>query len=180
MAEALHRRGLATVLFDLLTLEEEGDRAKVFDTDLLGSRLESAVRWTAEQDELRGLPIGLFGASTGAAAAFRAAAALIDPESRFPARVAAVVSRGGRPDLAMNVLAQVTVPTLLIVGEQDHWVLEANEAAGAALGGPWAEEIVAGATHLFEEPGALERVAALAGSWFVRACLGLPAEAQSL
>jgi predicted phosphoribosyltransferase/dienelactone hydrolase len=180
VAESLRRRGLATVLFDLLTPEEAEDRANVFDTELLGSRLEAAARWTAGQDEVRGLPVGLFGASTGAAAALRAAAALTDPDSGFPARVAAVVSRGGRPDLAMDVLEQVTVPTLLIVGERDHWVLEANEAAGTNLGGPWELEIVPGATHLFEEPGALEGVAELAGSWFARACVGAPAAAQSL
>lgn len=156
VAEVLQRAGLGTLLFDLLTPGEETDRAKVFDIGTLGGRLADATHW------LRGrvsVPIGYFGASTGAAAALRAAAA---PD----AEVGAVVSRGGRPDLAGPALAAVRAPTLLIVGGDDTMVVELNEEAQSALRCENRLEIVEGATHLFEEPGALEEVAALARDWF--------------
>jgi putative phosphoribosyl transferase len=165
VAEALRRRGLATLLLDLLTEEEERvDLATArlrFDVELLAGRLLAAVEEAARHPETAGLPIGLFGASTGAAAALVAAA-------RRPDRVACVVSRGGRPDLAAAVLGAVRAPTLLIVGGRDALVLELNRAALPMLGGPARLEVVPGASHLFEEPGALERVAELAGDFFVR------------
>src|SRR5262245_61164488 len=156
VAERLHEGGLATLLFDLLTEAESPDRAKVFDIPLLGDRLTDAVRGVRAM--VPDVPIGLFGASTGAAAAMVAATAL--PEVR------AIVSRGGRPDLAGDDLARVTAPTLLIVGERDHQVLELNRGAQASLRCETRLELVPGATHLFEEPGALERVADLAAGWF--------------
>lgn len=162
VAAALQRAGIATLLLDLLTPDEERDRSNVFDVDLLAGRLSVAIDTfgdVADTLDARRLPVGLFGASTGAAAALRAAA-----EDR---RVVAVVSRGGRPDLAGAALPQVTAPTLLIVGGRDETVLELNERARAELGGPSRLDVVAGATHLFEEPGALERVAELAAAWFV-------------
>jgi len=161
VAEALNRRGLATLLFDLLTPGEEAanSRAKVFDIPLLAARVAAAVRWVDQASVLRNAPIGLFGASTGAAAALVAAAELGD-------RIGAVVSRGGRPDLAGAALGNVHAPTLLIVGGADHGVIELNEAAYARLAGPKTLAIVPDATHLFSEPGALEQVVALAGAWF--------------
>jgi putative phosphoribosyl transferase len=159
VAEALNRAGLATLLFDLLTMEEEHHRANVFDTALLGGRLSAATRWLEERPEAQGLPMGFFGASTGAAAALWAAA---EPDSP----IAAVVSRGGRPDLAARRLPLVTAPTLLIVGGADEMVLELNRRAAALLGGPNQVTIVPGATHLFSEPGTLEEVALLAADWF--------------
>jgi pimeloyl-ACP methyl ester carboxylesterase len=161
VASTLHRAGLATVLFDLLTPAEEADRDNVFDIGLLAARLGAATAWLRQQPEAKGLAVGYFGASTGAAAALSAAA---EPD----AGIAAVVSRGGRPDLAGPRLARVTAPTLLIVGSRDHVVLDLNERAAGELGGPSELAVVPGATHLFEEPGALPRVAGLAREWFTR------------
>jgi fermentation-respiration switch protein FrsA (DUF1100 family) len=161
VAEALNAHGIATLLFDLLTGEEEADRANVFDIPLLAERLVDAVRWLEREPVAGALPLGLFGASTGAAAALVAVARLGD-------RVGAVVSRGGRPDLAGDALDQVRAPTLLIVGGSDFGVIELNERAFARLRGPKSLEIVAGASHLFPEPGALEAVIAHAASWFER------------
>ena len=161
VARALNDRGLATLLFDLLTPAEEADRANVFDIALLASRLGEAVSWIDKQPSLGKFPLGLFGASTGAAAALVAAAEL----SR---RVGAVVSRGGRPDLAGVALDRVRAPTLLIVGGADFQVIELNEQALARLRAPKALEIVPGASHLFPEPGALEAVVEHAAAWFER------------
>lgn len=165
VARRLQERGLATLLLDLLTAQEEHEDAGTgryrFDVTLLADRLLRAVAWTANHDDLRGLRVGLFGASTGAAAALRAAAA--DPEG-----VAAVVSRGGRPDLAREVLPLVRAPTLLIVGGADEPVLQLNREAFRLLTCEKRLEVVPGAGHLFEEPGALERVADLAADWFAR------------
>ena len=159
VASALNEHGLATLLLDLLTPEEELNRANVFDIGLLSSRLVAATRWAGTSPQTSGLPAGYFGASTGAAAALCAAAALGDS-------VSAVVSRGGRPDLAGECLEHVTAPTLLIVGGADPTVLALNEQAGARLRCPHRIEVVPGATHLFEEQGALERVSSLAAIWF--------------
>ena len=159
VAEMLAERGIATLLFDLLTLEEAADRANVFDIGLLGGRVVEAMDWVGRQPDLAPLPLGLFGASTGAAAALVAAA-------RLPGRIAAVVSRGGRPDLAGAALTEVRAPVLLIVGGRDDRVITLNEAAAARLACPHRIEIVPGATHLFEEPGTLDRVVDLAGDWF--------------
>jgi putative phosphoribosyl transferase len=165
VAEQLRGRSLATLLIDLLTPDEaradELDRHHRFDIDLLASRLEAVTDWLGEEPSTAALPLGYFGASTGAAAALVAAA-------RRPERVGAVVSRGGRPDLAGDSLADVTAPTLLIVGGRDDAVLELNREALEMLGGPSHLEVVPEATHLFEEPGALDRVAELAGDWFAR------------
>ena len=158
VAADLHERGLATLLLDLLTAEEERDRAKVFDIPLLAGRLVAATLWARESAATAGLPIGYFGASTGAGAALWAAADL-------PGGVRAVVSRGGRPDLAAPRLASVRAPVLLIVGGHDDVVLELNRQAQRAIGAPCELSIVAGATHLFEEPGALEQVGILAADW---------------
>jgi dienelactone hydrolase len=160
VAEALRERGLGTLLFDLLTEDEAADRERVFDIPLLAERLLQARRWLAETKSTQSLRVGYFGASTGAAAALIAAAAPGAPA------VDAIVSRGGRPDLALPVLAGVRAPTLLIVGGRDHAVLELNRAALAELQCEKRLAIVPGATHLFEEPGALEEVIALAGDWF--------------
>lgn len=157
VADALNHAGVATLLFDLLTEDEADDRANVFDTRLLASRLRAATDWVLER--LPDLAIGCFGASTGAAAALLAAA---EPGSP----VQAVVSRGGRPDLAGPALAAVTAPTLLIVGGRDEMVLDLNRRAQGTLGGESRLEVVPGATHLFEEPGALEAVSDLAADWF--------------
>lgn len=161
VAETLQRAGLGTLLVDLLAVQEEADRANVFDIELLADRLVTAVRWLGERPEAEGRPIGFFGASTGAGAALWAAA---DPM----VDVAAVVSRGGRPDLAGPKLAHVRAPTLLIVGGHDTTVIELNRIALAQLNCPAELEIVPGATHLFEEPGTLEQVAVLARDWFLR------------
>lgn len=161
VAEALNRAGMATLLFDLLTPVEEQDRANVFDIQLLADRLADVVAWIDDQAEFKRMQLGLFGASTGAAAALVAAAGLGD-------RIGAVVSRGGRPDLAGAALARVQAPTLLIVGGADYGVIELNEAALEELAGPKALAIVPGATHLFSEPGALEDVMRLAADWFAR------------
>lgn len=159
VADRLGQRGIATLLFDLLTEEEALDRANVFDIPLLSGRMIEAIRWVRGEPELSGRTIGLFGASTGAAAALVAAA-------RAPEDVAAVVSRGGRPDLAGAALAQVRAPTLLVVGGADYVVIKLNEQAARALRCEQRVEIVPGATHLFEEPGTLDQVVDLAADWF--------------
>ena len=161
VAGALQHRGFGTLLLDLLTADEGEDRDKVFDIALLGQRVADAIAWACDDDRTRHLPIGLFGASTGAAAALVAAA-------REPVAVRAVVSRGGRPDLAADVLALVKAPTLLIVGSLDDGVIGLNRSAMARLTCGKRLELVPGATHLFEEPGTLDRVVALAAQWFVR------------
>ena len=165
VAEALQTAGLATLLIDLLTREEEAiDQHTAhlrFDIQLLAGRLLVATRWLVEEPSTRVLDIGYFGASTGAGAALGAAAA-------EPDRIGAVVSRGGRPDLAGNALPLVRAPTLLIVGGRDLQVLELNRAAIARMQTETSLEIVPGASHLFEEPGTLEVVARLARDWFLR------------
>jgi putative phosphoribosyl transferase len=161
VARDLNDAGLATLLFDLLTPAESDDRRNVFDLVLLGRRLVAATGWVRRQDPVGPLRIGYFGASTGAAAALVAAAELGDG-------IGAVVSRGGRPDLAIPVLDRVTAPTLLIVGGDDVPVIGMNEQAQRHLRRENALEIVPGATHLFEEPGALERVSELASDWFTK------------
>jgi dienelactone hydrolase len=164
VADQLHQARLATVLVDLLTPQEEQVDSHTgelrFDIGLLSMRLAVLVDWLADQQSTAGLGIGLFGASTGAAAALVAAATR-------PTRVQAVVSRGGRPDLAGAFLPRVRQPTLLIVGERDQAVLELNRRAMQQLGGQARLTLVPGASHLFEEPGALEQVARLARDWFV-------------
>jgi putative phosphoribosyl transferase len=165
VALELNRAGLGTLLFDLLMPQEELDRTNVFDISLLTQRLMGATRWLQEQPEAKDVPVGYFGASTGAAAALVAAAELAE-------EIEAVVSRGGRPDLAGPRLADVRAPTLLIVGGHDEAVLEMNRSAQALLRCPNDLAIVAGATHLFEEPGALDQVATLAVSWFTRHLAG--------
>ena len=160
VAQGLNKAGLATLLFDLLLPEEAEDRRNVFDIPLLATRLEEALDWLGESQAGR-LSIGLFGASTGAAAALIAAA-------HRGGDVRAVVSRGGRPDLAAAALARVKAPTLLIVGGYDDAVIRLNEAALAQLRCEKRLEIVPGATHLFEERGTLDSVIQLATAWFVR------------
>jgi pimeloyl-ACP methyl ester carboxylesterase len=165
VASELNRANLATLLFDLLTEEEEYaerySRHLRFDIELLAQRLLSATDWAGGDSRTRNLPVGYFGASTGGGAALVAAAAR-------PAKVSAVVSRGGRPDLAGDALAWVKAPSLLIVGGDDDVVIDLNETALAQLRCEKRLEIVPGATHLFEEPGTLERVAELARDWFTR------------
>ncbi|MBI3028015.1 MAG: hypothetical protein HYY64_00670 [Candidatus Rokubacteria bacterium] len=161
VARTLNEAGLATLLFDLLAPVEAADRGNVFDIGLLAARLGAATDWLREQREARDLPVGYFGASTGAAAALWAAA-------QPGARVVAIVSRGGRPDLADPLLGTVTAPTLLIVGEDDPVVLDLNRRAQQALRCVNQLAVVPGATHLFEEPGTLEKVAGLAREWFRR------------
>lgn len=165
VAETLRAAGLGTLLFDLLTARESENRANVFDVYLLAERLLKATAWLRGRYE--GLEVGYFGASTGAAAALWAASA---PE----ARIGAVVSRGGRPDLAWDRLAEVTVPTLLIVGGHDETVAELNLRAERRLGGPSQLAIVPGAGHLFEEPGTLAAAAGLARDWFAEYLLPRP------
>lgn len=160
VAAVLHQAWLATLRFDLLTAQEADDRANVFDIGLLADRLLAAIAAVAGRESICRLPLGLFGASTGAAAALVAAA--LEP------RVAAVVSRGGRPDLAAASLPRVHAPTLFVVGGADEQVLALNRAAFARLGCEKRLDVVPGATHLFEEPGALEEVARLAAEWFSR------------
>lgn len=161
VAEALSEAGFATLLFDLLEPEEEraNNRAKVFDIPLLAERVGEAVHWVGENSLLQKLPIGLFGASTGAAAALVAAA-------RMPDRIRAIVSRGGRPDMAGEYLHRVMAPTLLIVGGADHGVIELNQDAYGKLRCTKRIEIVPDATHLFPEAGAMERVVTVATRWF--------------
>ena len=161
VATALNENGLATLLFDLLLPEEADDRNNVFDIPLLGSRVEETLSWMRSEPAVAHLSIGLFGASTGAAAALTAAA-------HRPDEVQAVVSRGGRPDLAGGALARVKAPTLLIVGGYDEAVIALNEQAMGELKCEKRLEIVPGATHLFEEPGTLDEVISLAAAWFVR------------
>ena len=163
VARVLEQRGLATLLIDLLTPEEEALDSRTahlrFDIPLLAHRLVDIVDWVQRQPQTRALRIGMFGASTGGGAALRAAAAR-------PADVAAIVSRGGRPDLAGEALPNVVAPTLLIVGGDDTPVIAMNRDAMRRMRGQVSLEIVPGATHLFEEPGTLERVADLAAGWF--------------
>lgn len=166
VARRLQEAGIATLLFDLLTVEEEAvdvqTREHRFDIALLTRRLEDATEWVVRQPAVRGLPVGYFGASTGSAATLIAAAHL-------GSRIGAVVARGGRPDLAgPAVLSAVTAPTLLVVGGQDPEVLRLNEAALAHLQCTRRLAVVPGATHLFEEPGTLEQAANLAAGWFGR------------
>jgi dienelactone hydrolase len=165
VAQTLVEAGLATLLMDLLTPEEEAEDLRTarlrFDVQLLGDRVISTIDWLASDPDVGGLPVGCFGASTGAAAALIAAA-------ERPRRVGAVVSRGGRPDLAAPALPRVTAPTLLIVGGRDTDVIRLNRLAQAELAGESQLVIVPGAGHLFEEPGALEKVAALARDWFLQ------------
>jgi pimeloyl-ACP methyl ester carboxylesterase len=161
VAEAFRRAGLGTLLIDLLTQEEADDRRNVFDIELLASRLSSAALWLQSEHATKGLGIGYFGSSTGAAAALLAAA-------RHPDRVGAIVSRGGRPDLAWADLSEVRSPTLLIVGGEDTEVLELNRRALAKLQCPREIIVIPGATHLFPEPGALDEVTRLAENWFLR------------
>ena len=163
VARTLNRAGLGTLLFDLLTPDEEAldiyTREHRFNISLLAKRLVHATKWARQQEETRDQRIGYFGSSTGGAAALVAAAEL-------PQDVGAVVSRGGRPDLAGDALAKVQAPTLLIVGGNDHIVIEVNEMARDQMRCEVKLEIIPGATHLFEEPGALEQVAKLASDWF--------------
>jgi putative phosphoribosyl transferase len=169
VAAQLREARLATLLIDLLTPEEDEVYRTRFDIDLLAERLAEAARGLAREAQTQGLPIGLFGASTGAAAALEVAAAM-------PEAIRAVVSRGGRPDLATRAaLAKVRAPTLLVVGGDDIGVIELNEQAYAALACEKRLEIVPGATHLFEEPGKLEAVARLAAQWFTRHLAGAAA-----
>lgn len=164
VAGVLNGGGLATLLFDLLTADENEidmlTRELRFDIGLLSERITAALDWLAGQEMVSGLPIGLFGSSTGAAAALNAAAAR-------PERVSAVVSRGGRPDLAMEALPHVNAPTLMLVGGLDYPVIDMNRAAANAMQAPCQIEIVEGATHLFGEPGKLEQVAARVRDWFL-------------
>ena len=171
VADALNAQGFTTLLFDLLSEDEEASRANVFDIPLLASRLVDAIRWLDSEPFARRVPLGLFGASTGAAAALVAAA-------NTPDRVGAVVSRGGRPDLAGAALTKIHTPTLLIVGGADYGVIELNEQALTQLRGPKALEIVPGASHLFPEPGALEAVIAHAARWFKRYLVKTAADAR--
>lgn len=160
VARVLRDNGIGTLLMDLLTVSEDLDYQTRFDIPLLTQRLAAATRWVRAQDSTRHLPIGYFGASTGAAAALQAAAALGQD-------IRAVVSRGGRPDLAgRHDLAKVKSPTLLLVGGRDEEVIELNRAAAAHMSCPQALSIIPGATHLFEEAGTLEEVARQAAIWF--------------
>lgn len=165
VARSLVARGCATLLFDLLTPQEADDRANVFDIALLGRRVLAATDWLSGRKDTSTLSVGYFGASTGAAAAIAAAAARGDD-------VAAVVSRGGRPDLAGEALAVVAAPTLLLVGSRDPEVLRLNREARLALLCPNELRVIEGAGHLFEEPGTLEAVAKAAGDWFVEKFAG--------
>ena len=165
VAERLNHYGISTLLFDLLTEQEELDDARTghlrFDIGLLSDRLSGATDWLKADSSLSGLPVGYFGASTGAAAALSASV-------RHPSVVRAVVSRGGRPDLAKDALSKVVAPTLLIVGGRDDLVLQLNRQALERMIAEAHLEVVSEATHLFEEPGALDRVADLAAGWFRR------------
>jgi pimeloyl-ACP methyl ester carboxylesterase len=159
VADALNSNGIATLLFDLLTPDEETNRANVFGIPLLAQRLVDAILWIEREPLVAHLPVGLFGASTGAAAALVAAV-------HRDVRVGAIVSRGGRPDLAGDILDRIRTPTLLIVGGADLAVIELNQRALDRLRGPKELEIVPGASHLFPEPGAMEAVIAHAIRWF--------------
>jgi putative phosphoribosyl transferase len=170
VAERLAARGFACLLFDLLTAQEGELRRNVFDIPLLGARVIEAIAWAGAESKTSALPIGLFGASTGAAAALVAAAD--EP------RVAAVVSRGGRPDLAGDALERVQAPTLLIVGGLDYGVIELNRSAQQLLRCRNRLDIVPGATHLFEEPGTLESVVERATNWFIEHLCATPSSAS--
>jgi len=160
VAEVLQQRGIGTLLFDLLTREEDQDYATRFDIPLLTERLLAATSWLQAEPGTQALRLGYFGASTGAAAALQAAAKMGD-------KIAAVVSRGGRPDLAGEVaLRRVTAPTLLIVGGADYGVIELNQQAHALMHCQKQLTLIPGATHLFEEPGTLEQAASAAADWF--------------
>ena len=161
VASGLHSAGFGTLLFDLLTRIEEEHRANIFDIELLAHRLVMATQWLAERPECRPLPMVYFGASTGAAAALVAS-------TLTPHPIGAIVSRGGRPDLAGPALSLVTAPTLLIVGGNDPQVLALNQDAAGRLRCPHELAVIPGATHLFEEPGTLEAVVVLAGAWFAK------------
>jgi putative phosphoribosyl transferase len=160
VAAVMQRAGLGTLLFDLLTHEEDYDYARRFDIPLLARRLQGATHWLRTQPEVGETPLGYFGASTGAAAALQAAA--------LDGTIKAVVSRGGRPDMAISYLDKVFAPTLLIVGEHDREVLRLNGEAYARLPAIKELAVVPGATHLFDEPGTLEQAANLAKAWFLR------------
>lgn len=159
VAQHLQQGGIATLLIDLLMPEEEEDRRNVFDIDLLANRVLKASAWLREDATTKHLPLGYFGASTGAGAALQAAA-------QAPFTIGAIVSRGGRPDLAERYLPQVTAPTLLLVGGEDYPVMEMNQQAYRLLRCPKQLTIIPGASHLFEEPGTLEQVAEQALKWF--------------
>ncbi|MBT8184629.1 MAG: alpha/beta hydrolase [Eudoraea sp.] len=161
VAEILQKKGLATLLFDLLTEEEDRSYDKRFNIDLLTMRLIDVTQWVHQQGATEKLAVAYFGASTGAASALRAAAFYGDD-------IKAVVSRGGRPDLALDELYKVTAPTLLIVGGRDDVVIELNEKAYQRLAGKRKLEIIPGATHLFEEPGKLQQVAEISADWFIK------------
>jgi putative phosphoribosyl transferase len=161
VARVLQDAKMATLLVDLLEEREAPDRSKVFDIDLLADRLILNAHWVRQREETRELTIGYFGASTGAGAALQAAA-------REPQGIAAIVSRGGRPDLAMEYLSRVQAPTLLVVGSDDTPVIQLNKKAYGRLSCPKELVIVPGASHLFEEPGALEKVAQSAHDWFAK------------
>lgn len=162
VAKVLRDNGIGTLLIDLLTEKEDEAYQTRFDIDLLTQRLAAVTKWLKEQANTKDLKVGLFGASTGAAAALKLAA-IVGPKI-----VKAVVSRGGRPDLAEPKLEEVQVPALLIVGGADYGVIELNQEAYEKLDGEKQLEIIPGATHLFEEPGTLEKVAELAAKWFKR------------
>lgn len=159
VAEELHKNQFGTLLFDLLTEKEDRVYENRFNIDLLTIRLVLVTEWLLDQPDLKDFPLGYFGASTGAASALKAAAKLGN-------KIKAIVSRGGRPDLAMKVLSDIETPTLLIVGGEDYGVLELNQQAYNRLKSPKNIAVVAGATHLFEEPGKLDEVAKLAANWF--------------
>jgi dienelactone hydrolase len=162
VARVLQQQGIGTLLFDLLTREEDQDYATRFDIELLTRRLLAATKWLQINPLTQTMPLGYFGASTGAAAALLAASAIGD-------EISAVVSRGGRPDMAgETALHRVNVPTLLMVGSEDYGVIELNQQAYAQLGGQKEMILIPGATHLFEEPGTLEQVARNAATWFTQ------------
>lgn len=161
VAQVLCQQGLAALLFDLLTETEDRIYENRFDIDLLSQRLIAVTDWALREPHLKSLPLGYFGASTGAASALRAAA-------HFQKRIASVVSRGGRPDLAGNALPHVKAPTLLLVGGLDEVVIELNQRAARAMQCTTRLEIIPGATHLFEEPGKLEEVAQRSATWFLQ------------
>ncbi|MFG1479441.1 dienelactone hydrolase family protein [Xanthobacter sp. V4C-4] len=161
VAEHLQGAGLGTLLFDLLLPWEAGDERKMFDPVLLSERLAQALDWVAGEGEAQALPLGLFGASSGAAAALLVAAG-------GHRAIGAIVARGGRPDLVLSALAHVRAPTLLLVGGADREVLELNRRALIRFGGPVTLEVIPGARHLFGEPGALDAVAQRSADWFIR------------
>ncbi|KAA5547082.1 alpha/beta hydrolase [Roseiconus nitratireducens] len=168
VARRLQQDQFATILFDFLHEGEAADRSNTFNPKLLGERLKMVLGWIQSRDDLRHLPLGLFGASTGMAAVVTVAA---EPNSR----IGAIVSRGGRTDLVQPLLGQIQAPTLLVVGENDTLVLQSNRSAMHALTCPSKLEVIPGATHLFSEPGKLESVADIASKWF-RKHLAAPAE----